>query len=147
MTDAGDWSSRQPAASTQVVYPTRADIMRLIANMNPDELTIIGQWPPNDNPLSPDSTTDITVVYCETADGQQCNTPCMLYNGNAPVCLPAPKTTCLLATVAVTFCSTSDCSGVVPPYCTAYNPYCSSHVMQDGYCYTPDTNSIDVPAA
>ncbi|KAI0655647.1 hypothetical protein C8Q70DRAFT_407722 [Cubamyces menziesii] len=126
--------------------------MRLVANMNPDELTIIGHWPPtydNLNPLSPDSPADMTVVYCENAVGAECNTPCTLYNGPGDVCLPAAGTSCLLATVDVTFCGTRDCSGVTTPgFCNTLEQYCPSHTMQGGYyCFTPGTQSIIVPAA
>ncbi|KAJ8454406.1 hypothetical protein ONZ51_g13040 [Trametes cubensis] len=136
-----------PAASSQVVYPTRADIMRLVANMDPDELTIIGHWPPNDNPLSPDSAEDMTVVYCSTVIGQECNTPCTLYNGPGNVCLAAPNTNCLLATVNVSFCATSTCTGSVPASCNILNQFCPTHAMPGGYCDTPDTQSIGVPAS
>ncbi|KAH9887001.1 hypothetical protein C8Q73DRAFT_268492 [Cubamyces lactineus] len=135
-----------PAASSQVVYATRADIMRLVANMDPSELTIIGNWPPADNPLSPDSADDMTVVYCSTVDGQECNPPCTLYNGGGPTCLAAPSTKCLLATFDVGFCSTPDCSNSVPGICTNFTGYCATHTIDDGYCYTPDTNSIIVPS-
>ncbi|KAH9887002.1 hypothetical protein C8Q73DRAFT_268511 [Cubamyces lactineus] len=130
--------------------------MRLVATMDPSSLTIIGHWPPllaadTDNPLlappSPSSTSDMTVVYCKTVvGGQQCNPPCTLYNGPGGVCLPAAGTNCLLATVDVAFCATADCSGAVPAYCNVLDGYCAGHAMQGGFCYTPDTNSISVPA-
>ncbi|KAJ8454407.1 hypothetical protein ONZ51_g13041 [Trametes cubensis] len=124
--------------------------MRLVANMDPDELTIIGQWPPtydNLHPLSPDSPADMTVVYCENAVGAECNTPCTLYNGPGNVCLSAPGTSCLLATADVTFCSTPDCSGAMTAFCNILQQYCPTHMMEGGYCFTPNTKSISVPAA
>ncbi|KAI0655649.1 hypothetical protein C8Q70DRAFT_407670 [Cubamyces menziesii] len=135
-----------PAASSPVVYPTRADIMRLIANMNPDELTIIGQWPPNDNPLSPDSAKDMTAVYCSTVNGQECNPPCTLFNGAGPMCLQAPDTNCLLATFDISFCSTKDCSGTGSGTCNTLSQFCATHMLAQGYCNTPGTESLNVPA-
>lgn len=109
--------------------------MYWIANTDA-ELTFIGK---PINPLAPRSAQDTTVTYCTNRVDSICGGPCTVYTGG-PTCLNAPNTNCLSATANVGFCSSKGCTG-------ACNPLATCGVkLDDGFCFTPDTESILVPA-
>ncbi|KAF8546821.1 hypothetical protein OG21DRAFT_1517856 [Imleria badia] len=100
------------------------------------QLTFIGD---SINPLSSRSDKT-TVTYCNKRIGDVCGGRCTVYTGGA-TCLNAPDTNCLAATKNVWFCSRSGCGGACNELST-----CGVH-LGNGYCYTPDTNSIAVTNA
>ncbi|KAJ3826850.1 hypothetical protein F5878DRAFT_640428 [Lentinula raphanica] len=82
-------------------------------------------------------TEDTMVVYCNTRTVNVCGGACTVYNGGA-TCLSAPNTNCLSATNNVGFCDHSGCGGSCNQLST-----CGVH-LDDGFCYTPGTKSINV---
>ena len=60
--------------------------------------------------LTPRGALATTVVYCSVRNGNTCEGPCTVYNGD-PECLHAPNTNCLFATGEVTFCAPDKCVG------------------------------------
>ncbi|KAH9925183.1 uncharacterized protein B0H18DRAFT_389947 [Fomitopsis serialis] len=66
-----------------------------------------------------------------------CGGSCTVYNGSAK-CLNAPDTQCLAATNNVGFCDKGGCGGSCNQLST-----CGTH-LDNGYCYTPGTKSINV---
>ncbi|TCD66387.1 hypothetical protein EIP91_001436 [Steccherinum ochraceum] len=81
---------------------------------------------------------DTMVVYCSSRTQNVCGGPCTVYNGNA-ACLNAPNTNCLRATTNVGFCDRAGCGGS----CNQFSS-CGT-VLDDGFCATPGTKSINVP--
>ncbi|KAJ3826849.1 hypothetical protein F5880DRAFT_1541559 [Lentinula raphanica] len=77
------------------------------------------------------------VVYCNTKTVNVCGGSCTVYNGGAK-CLNAPGTNCLSATNNVGFCDRGGCGGSCNQFST-----CGTR-MDDNFCYTPGTNSINV---
>ncbi|KAI0334231.1 hypothetical protein GY45DRAFT_90830 [Cubamyces sp. BRFM 1775] len=120
-----------------VVYASHAELMAWISTIDPSLLTYTGP----SNATSPDLASlpeaDTTVVYCAKRSGSSCAAPCTVHVGG-PGCIYAPGTSCLAATADVSFCSTSDCTR----YCNAYST-CGIK-LDEGYCWTPNTNSIFV---
>ncbi|KAI0655658.1 hypothetical protein C8Q70DRAFT_407885 [Cubamyces menziesii] len=117
-----------------VVYASRAELLQWLSTIDPSLVTYTG------NPINPDPSepaADTTVVYCANKSGSNCQPPCTVHNGG-PGCIYAPGTNCLSATSDVSFCSTSDCT----KFCNTYDD-CGDR-LDDGYCYTPGTNSIFV---
>ena len=89
-------------------------------------------------PLSALSVPDpknTTVIYCSSVAASICGGSCMVYTGGS-TCISAPSTACLSATNDVAFCTPDNCTGP----CNVYNS-CGTP-LEDGFCYTPDTNSI-----
>ena len=80
------------------------------------------------------------VTYCSHRTQNVCGGPCTVYNGGA-ACLNAPDTNCLSATANVGFCDRSGCGGSCNQLST-----CGTR-LEDGYCYTPGTRSINVSNA
>ncbi|KAJ3526217.1 hypothetical protein NMY22_g7362 [Coprinellus aureogranulatus] len=78
------------------------------------------------------------LVTCTTANGSNCGGSCSVYNGNA-ACLNVAGTVCIQASGPVAFCSKANCADPCTQLanCLAW--------MNDGFCGTPDTNSIIVP--
>ena len=127
------WTPTKPAS--YIVSPEQ--MMHWLANTDA-ELTFIGK-PPTD-PLAPRSAQDTTVVYCTTRDGNVCSSPCTVYNGGT-TCLAAPDTNCLSATNDIGFRDKPGCTGD----CT----FLTGCILQleDGFCWTPNTQSILVSTA
>ncbi|KAF8551783.1 hypothetical protein OG21DRAFT_1512316 [Imleria badia] len=98
------------------------------------QLTFIGD---SINPLSSRSALTTTVTYCSTRIDNVCGGACTVYTGGA-TCLNAPNTNCLAATNNVGFCSGTGCGGPCNQLSSCGTP------LGNGYCYTPDTNSIAV---
>lgn len=92
------------------------------------------------NPLTARSALNTMVTYCNTRQKNVCGGRCTVYNGGAK-CLNAPGTNCLAATHNVAFCNKSGCSGD----CNQLSS-CGTR-LDDGFCYTPGTESILVSAA
>ena len=101
------------------------------------ELTFIGK---PINPLAPRSAQDTTVVYCTNRVGNNCGSPCTVYTGGT-TCLNAPDTNCLFATHDIGFCDAPGCSGD----CTLLTGCILT--LDDGFCWTPNTESILVSTA
>ncbi|KAJ8088374.1 hypothetical protein PM082_022447 [Marasmius tenuissimus] len=78
------------------------------------------------------------VVFCDTRTQRVCGGTCTVYNGNHR-CLDAPGTNCLRATTNVGFCDRRGCTG----NCNQFSA-CGTR-LDDGFCSTPGTRSINVP--
>ncbi|KAJ3777803.1 hypothetical protein FB446DRAFT_777540 [Lentinula raphanica] len=94
-------------------------------------LTFIG------DPITKRDTENTMVVYCSTRTDNVCGGGCTVYNGGAR-CLDAPNTNCLTATNNVGFCSSPGCGGACNQFST-----CGVR-LDDNFCYTPGTESINV---
>ncbi|KAJ4470626.1 hypothetical protein C8J55DRAFT_537639 [Lentinula edodes] len=94
-------------------------------------LTFIGE------PITKRTTEDTMVVYCSVRTQDVCGGACTVYNGGA-TCLNAPNTNCLSATNNVGFCDRGGCGGSCNQLST-----CGVR-LDDGFCYTPGTSSINV---
>lgn len=92
------------------------------------------------NPLTARDAQSTIVTYCNTRSFDVCGGICTVYNGGAK-CLAAPGTQCLSATKPVSFCADSRCSGPCNPSSNCGTP------LANGFCYTPNTNSILVSGA
>ena len=110
--------------------------MSWIANTDA-KLTFVGE---PINPLAPRSPEVTTVTYCDIRIDDVCGGDCTVYTGGAK-CLYAPGTNCLAATNPVVFCSGDDCDGPCNTLTT-----CGVR-LANGFCFTPDTNSILVSGA
>ena len=93
-------------------------------------------------PLAPRSPQDVntTVTYCSVRTGGVCGGPCTVYTGGG-TCLNAPNTNCLGASHNVAFCDHANCTGECSQLST-----CAT-TMNNGFCFTPGTESILVFAA
>ena len=80
------------------------------------------------------------VTFCANTIGNLCGGPCNVYNGGA-TCIDVPGTNCLSATNNVGFCDGANCGGSCNQFST-----CGS-LLQDNFCYTPNTASILVGTA
>ena len=120
--------------ASYIVSPQQ--MIHWIANTDA-ELTFVGKPP---NSLALRSPQDTVVVYCSTRNGNTCSPPCTVYNGG-PICLAAPNTNCLSATNDIGFCNQPGCTG----NCT----FLTGCILQldDGFCWTPNTESILVSTA
>ncbi|KAI0817010.1 hypothetical protein BC628DRAFT_1096393 [Trametes gibbosa] len=96
------------------------------------ELTFIGE---PFNPLAKRSAQTTTVTYCTKSVGPICGGTCTVYNGGA-ACIDAAGTTCIAATRDIGFCDLAGCAG----NCNALSQCGTS--MSNGFCFTPDTQSI-----
>ncbi|KAI0716404.1 hypothetical protein C8Q76DRAFT_406092 [Earliella scabrosa] len=128
---------RDPTTDAVPAYfMTRDQMMNWIASLD-GEVTYIGEPL---NPLArPAAVETTTVMYCSTRRGNVCAAPCTVYTGGTR-CLNAPDTNCLAATTNVAFCDTARCTGTCRNLST-----CEPH-LDDGFCFTPGTRSILVPA-
>ncbi|RPD58869.1 hypothetical protein L226DRAFT_616610 [Lentinus tigrinus ALCF2SS1-7] len=104
-------------------------------NTTDAKITFIGK--PID-PNAPPSPDNVIVTYCSDRTQNVCGGPCTVYNGGA-ACLYAPDTNCLSATANVGFCDHTDCGGSCNQLAS-----CGTR-LDNGFCYTPGTNSIIVP--
>ena len=80
------------------------------------------------------------VTYCTNRIEYLCGGQCHVYNGGA-TCIDAPYTNCLSATNNVEFCDSGSCSGS----CNQLSN-CGTH-LDNNFCYTPETQSIQVGTA
>ncbi|GJE96902.1 hypothetical protein PsYK624_131100 [Phanerochaete sordida] len=101
------------------------------------ELTFVGAPL---NPLTPRSAQNTMVTYCSHRVDNVCGGPCTVYNGGA-TCLNAPGTNCLAATHNVGFCDRGGCGHSCNQLST-----CGTR-LDNGFCFTPGTQSILVSAA
>ena len=101
------------------------------------ELTVIGE---PINPLAPRSAQNTMVTYCNPRIDNICGGSCSVYNGGA-TCLAAPGTSCLAATNNVGFCDRGGCGHSCNQLST-----CGTR-LDNGFCYTPGTQSILVSTA
>lgn len=92
------------------------------------------------NPLAARAAQNTIVTFCSDRSQSVCGGPCTVYNGGA-ACLSAPGTNCLSATNNVAFCSGNACNGP----CNQLSS-CGTR-LDNGFCFTPNTNSIIVPSA
>lgn len=96
------------------------------------ELTFIGE---PFNPLAKRAAQATTVTFCTKRIGNICGGTCTVYNGGA-TCLDAANTTCMSATQDVGFCDELGCDGNCNTMSQCGTP------MGNGFCFTPDTQSI-----
>ena len=89
-------------------------------------------------PVSRDVGGNVMVVYCTKRTQSVCGGECTVYNGGAK-CINAPGTSCLMATANVGFCDRGNCGGSCNQLST-----CGTH-LDDNFCFTPGTASINVP--
>ncbi|TFK71102.1 hypothetical protein BDN72DRAFT_838207 [Pluteus cervinus] len=115
------------------IVVSEQDITNWIATTDAN-LTFIGE------PITTISkrAQNVIVAYCTNRVNGACGGPCTVYNGPA-ICLDAPGTNCLAATANVGFCDRGGCGGSCNSYAT-----CGTS-LDNGFCYTPGTNSILVP--
>ncbi|KAJ3728060.1 hypothetical protein DFJ43DRAFT_1085656 [Lentinula guzmanii] len=111
---------------------TKETILEWISTTDAN-LTFIG------DPITKRNIESTMVVYCSVRTVDVCGGACTVYNGGA-TCLNAPDTNCLSATNNVGFCDHSGCGGSCNQLST-----CGVR-LDDGFCYTPGTNSINVGA-
>ena len=100
------------------------------------KLTFVSDF--DNNPLADRAALNTRVVYCNRRTNNVCGGDCTVYNGNSK-CLNAPDTQCLSATTNVGFCDRAGCGGS----CNQYSS-CGTR-LDNGFCYTPGTRSINVP--
>ena len=110
--------------------------MHWLANTDA-ELTFVGKPP---NPLAARSAQNTMVTFCNKRTVNVCGGACTVYNGGA-ACLDAPGTNCLAATNNVGFCDRAGCGHSCNQLST-----CGTH-LDNGFCYTPGTQSILVSTA
>ncbi|KDR65941.1 hypothetical protein GALMADRAFT_1362442, partial [Galerina marginata CBS 339.88] len=101
------------------------------------DITFIGE---PINPLTPRAALDIMVTYCTARSADVCGGSCIVYNGG-PACLAAPGTNCLAATANVGFCDRENCGNSCNSLDSCGTP------LTNGFCFTPGTQGINVPAA
>ena len=126
------WATTQPA--TYLV--SHDEMMHWIKTTDAD-LTFIGE---PINPLAPRSAQNTMVTYCNTRIDNICGGSCSVYNGGA-TCIAAPGTSCLAATNNVGFCDRGGCGHSCNQLST-----CGTR-LDNGFCYTPGTQSILVSTA
>ncbi|RDX48658.1 hypothetical protein OH76DRAFT_1404587 [Lentinus brumalis] len=98
-------------------------------------ITYIGA-PINRN--APRSAENIMITYCSSRTQNVCGGACTVYNGGA-TCLYAGGTVCIAATANVGFCDRQNCGGSCNQLAS-----CGTR-LDNGFCYTPGTQSIIVP--
>ncbi|CAA7264577.1 unnamed protein product [Cyclocybe aegerita] len=104
------------------------------------EITYAGE-PPIDNPLAERDTQSLQITYCTHRANNICGGRCTVYRGPSPACVDAPDTNCIASTRDVGFCTRKDCH----PTCQQLS-HCATQ-LADGFCFTPNTNSIIVGPA
>ncbi|KAI0355586.1 hypothetical protein OH77DRAFT_1424529 [Trametes cingulata] len=89
---------------------------------------------------SPDAST--TVVWCMSASGNDCISPCNAYSGPGNICITQQGgIDCLLSTSdEVTYCTANSCGGTCLRFADC--PVSLNH----GFCFTPNISSILVPS-
>ena len=102
------------------------------------KLTFIGEPVSARSAKDKRAAEDTMVIYCNKRAGSVCGGSCTVYNGGSK-CLSASGTECLYATSNVAFCDGKDCTGS----CHNFNK--CGHPLDDNFCFTPGTASINVP--
>ncbi|PIL23598.1 hypothetical protein GSI_14911 [Ganoderma sinense ZZ0214-1] len=92
---------------------------------------------PNQNDAASENTM---VTYCNKRVNNVCGGSCTVYNGGA-ACLDAPGTNCFVATNNVGFCDRAGCGHSCHQLST-----CGTR-LDNGFCFTPGTQSILVSSA
>ena len=87
--------------------------------------------------LSKRNALNTIITFCSNRVGDFCEGPCSVFNGG-DTCLEAPGTNCLNATNNVAFCNQAGCTGS----CNQFSS-CGTR-LQNGFCFTPGTESISV---
>lgn len=83
----------------------------------------------------------VTVTFCSTRiNDSACAAPCTTITSGGAACINAPGTNCLFATHDLAFCNGVACQGI----CNVFGS--CGVVLQGGFCSTPGTLSISVPA-
>ena len=126
----------QPATQPAAFLMSHEQMLHWLATTDA-ELTFVGE---PINPLSPRSAQITTVTYCSTRIENVCGGACTVYTGGA-TCLNAPDTNCLAATNNVGFCDRGGCTHSCHDLAT-----CGTR-LDNGFCYTPGTQSIAVSSA
>ncbi|KJA22408.1 hypothetical protein HYPSUDRAFT_77410 [Hypholoma sublateritium FD-334 SS-4] len=118
-----------------------AEMKAWVDAQDPANITLVGDpFAALNNPLSQRADLETaTVTFCSTLSGSVCTVPCTTIT-SGPACLNAPDTNCLFATAQVSFCDHGGCGGS----CNEFDS--CGRVLQDGFCATPGTNSIAIPA-
>ncbi|KAF7328421.1 hypothetical protein MVEN_02558000 [Mycena venus] len=80
-----------------------------------------------------------TITFCSTRTANLCSGPCNVFTG-AGVCHATPGTNCLAATTDVSFCDGANCGG------SCHTLSACGTRLDNGFCFTPGTNSISLPA-
>lgn len=120
-----------PQISSSIV--SEAEMAHFLATTDA-ELTFIGDAP---NPLAKRSAQTTSVTFCTKRVGSICGGTCTVYTGGA-TCLDASGTVCMSSTKDVGFCDQTGCNG----NCNAMSA-CGTQ-MGNGFCFTPNTQSIIV---
>ncbi|KAL0564851.1 hypothetical protein V5O48_017187 [Marasmius crinis-equi] len=81
-----------------------------------------------------------TVVYCTKRTNNVCGGDCTVFTGSAK-CLDTDGTNCISATTNVGFCDKGGCGGS----CNQFSS-CGTK-LDNNFCATPGTKSINVPFA
>ncbi|KAG6818222.1 hypothetical protein H0H93_015269 [Arthromyces matolae] len=127
-----------PTGESFTGYQTLAEFNNWLATTDAD-ITFVGE--PIDKArgvtLESRSALNTIVTYCSTRSGSICGGTCTVYNGGA-TCLAAPGTNCLSATHNVAFCDRGGCGGSCNNFAN-----CGTR-LDNGYCWTPGTSSINV---
>ncbi|KAF8905896.1 hypothetical protein CPB85DRAFT_903258 [Mucidula mucida] len=121
-----------PIVNTSIVI-TEAEFDYWLATTDA-ELTFIGDTAKSHNPLA---AHDTRATYCSKRTVNVCGESCTVYQGGV-ACLNAPNTNCLAATNNVGFCDRSGCGDSCQLSTCAFR-------LDDVFCYTPGTRSINVP--
>lgn len=122
-----------------------AEMKAWVDAQDPSNITLIGDpFAALRNPLSARDDTfpnTVTVTFCSTmTSGSACAGPCTTITSGAAACINVPGTSCLFATHDLAFCGGTACQGIC-------NGFASCGVLlQGGFCATPGTQSISVPA-
>ena len=121
-------------AVAQVPYETSVDVLdNWVANT---DATLTFRGGSRGSPLGP---FDARVIWCTVRDGGTCGGQCTVYTGRGDQCFAASGTSCVAATVNITFCASGNCTSP----CNIYRS-CGTR-MDSGFCFTPFTGSVQVP--
>ncbi|THH33243.1 hypothetical protein EUX98_g968 [Antrodiella citrinella] len=119
------------AVTSDAVPQTHAELLNWLATTDA-QVTFVGKFAAELTPL------DITVTYCNRRTNNLCGGDCTVYVGGQK-CLNAPDTQCLGANHDVSFCDRAGCGHS----CNALSS-CGTR-LDNGFCFTPGTASINVP--
>ncbi|KAF8957179.1 hypothetical protein BDZ97DRAFT_1763135 [Flammula alnicola] len=131
-------ASAAPTAVPAVDIISVAEFKNWLATTDA-KLTFIGD-PITDENIDRRAPLNTIVTYCDTRVDNVCGGTCTVYSGGA-TCLDAWGTNCLAATNNVAFCDQGGCGGSCNQLSSCGTP------MDNGFCWTPGTNSIVVSPA
>ncbi|KAH9926262.1 uncharacterized protein BXZ73DRAFT_102945 [Epithele typhae] len=83
--------------------------------------------------------SNVNVVWCDKRSGAACGGTCRMYTGTSTCLNVKGQAACLMASANVAFCDNTSCGGS----CNTY--YQCGTRLDNNFCYTPGTNSINVP--